>query len=94
MNDIQQVARAHDADAILQHPLIAEALADYEATLTEAWKNSKAKEGPEREELHRMLRAHAHFREYLTQVVVTGQLIKAQVRKASPLQRVKEAIRG
>lgn len=94
MNETQALARADAADAILQHPLMQEALNDYEQRLIEAWKNSKARAHAEREELHRMLQAQAHFRAYLQQVVTTGKLIRAQVRKPSPLQRVKDKVRG
>lgn len=86
------LARADTADALLSHPLLTEALNDYEQRLTEAWKTSKPRAHAEREELHRMLQAQAHFRAYLTQVVVTGKLIRAKVRKPSAMERAREAI--
>lgn len=89
----QQLARADTADAILQHPLIQEALNDYEQRLIEAWRNSKASEGKEREELHRMLQAQAHFRAYLTQVLVTGKMIRAKVRKPTLQERATDSLR-
>ncbi|MCK6432000.1 MAG: hypothetical protein L6Q68_03055 [Aquabacterium sp.] len=92
--DTQHLARADAADAILQHPLIIEALNDYERTLTDAWKQSKARAAHEREELHRMLQAAGHFRAYLTQVIVTGKLIRAKTRPASPMERALDAARG
>ena len=94
MNETQALARADAADAILQHPLIEEALNDYQERLIEAWKNSKARAHPEREELHRMLQASEHFRAYLRQVVVTGKLIRAQVRKPTAVQRLKDKARS
>lgn len=94
MNETQALARADAADAILQHPLVNEALNDYEQRLIEAWKNSKARAHAEREELHRMLQAQAHFRGYLQQVVVTGKLIRAQVRKPTAMQRVRDKVRA
>lgn len=90
----QHLARADAADAILHHPLITEALDHYEHTLIEAWKTSKARAGHEREELHRMLQAAGHFRAYLSQVIVTGKLIRAKVRPPGPMERAVEAARG
>ena len=92
MTEQEQLARADTADAILQHPLIQEALNDYEARLTEAWRNSKARASQEREELHRMLQAQAHFRAYLTNVMTTGKLIRAKVRR-NPLERATDSLR-
>lgn len=89
----QALARADTADALLQHPLIAEALNHYEQELVSVWKNSKARAHQEREELHRMLQAQAHFRAYLTQVLVTGKLIRAKVRRPSPMERAAETVR-
>lgn len=90
MNEAEQLARASAADAILQHPLLMEALNDYERTLVETWRSSKPREAKEREELHRMLQAQAHFRAYLTQVVVTGKLIRAKVKKPTQWDRIKD----
>ena len=92
--EAQHLARADAADAILQHPLVNEALNDYEQRLIEAWKTSKARAHAEREELHRMLQAQAHFREYLVQTIVTGKLIRAKVRKPSPMERAADKIRA
>lgn len=94
MNDREALARADDADALLQHPLIAEALNHYESELVSAWRNSKARAHQEREELHRMLQAQAHFRAYLTQVLVTGKLIRAKVRKPGPMERAADSMRS
>ena len=94
MNEAESLARADNADAILQHPLINEALNDYEQRLIEAWKTSKARAHAEREELHRMLQAQAHFRAYMTQVLVTGKLIRAKVRRPTPWDRVTDTVRS
>jgi len=94
MNETQQLARADAADAILQHPLVSEALNDYEKRLVEAWQNSKARAHQEREELHRMLQAQAHFKAYLTQVLVTGRLIRAKVRRPTLVERAREVMSG
>ena len=92
-NDTQALARADAADAILQHPLIAEALGHYEQELITAWRTSKASAHKEREELHRMLQAQAHFRGYLMQTVVTGKLIRAKVRQPTVLERGRSLVR-
>ena len=92
--ETQHIARADTADAILQHPLIQEALNDYEQRLIEAWRNSKARAHQEREELHRMLQAQAHFRAYLTQCIVTGKLIRAKVRKPTLMEQARSLVRS
>ena len=85
----QHLARADAADAILSHPLIAEALTNYELELIEAWKTSKNGAQADREKLHQMLQAQAHFKAYLSQVVTTGKLIRAKVRPPSLTERVR-----
>ena len=52
-----------------------------------------SKREQEREELHRMLQAQAHFRAYLTQVLVTGKMIRAKVRKPTLSERAKDSLR-
>lgn len=92
-NEREALARADAADALLQHPLISEALNHYEQSLIEAWKTSKARDAVGREELHRMLQAQAHFRSYLTEVFVTGKLIRAKVRTPTLTERAKALVR-
>jgi hypothetical protein len=88
----EQIARADSADALLQHPLIAEALDNYEKELTQAWRNSKPKDAQGREELHRMLLAAAHFRAYLTAVIDSGKVIRARVHQQTLMERARERL--
>lgn len=92
-NEREALARADAAEAILHHPLVSEALTNYEQELITAWRNSKARAHQEREELHRMLQAQAHFRAYLTQVIVTGKLIRAKVRQPTLVERARSLVR-
>jgi hypothetical protein len=87
----EHLARADNADAILSHPLISEALDSYEKDLTEAWKTSKNGDREGREKLHQMLQAAAHFRAYLQQTVTTGKLIRAKV-KPAPMDRLRRVV--
>ncbi len=89
MSETKDLARADAADAILSHPLIAEALSNYEAELIEAWKTSRNGAQGDREKLHQMFQAQAHFKAYLSQIVVTGKQIRAKVRAPTLQERVK-----
>lgn len=94
MTEHIELARADAADAILTHPLIAEALDNYEQELIEAWKNSRNGAQDDREKLHQMHQAAAHFRAYLQQVVTTGKLIRAKVRPPTLAERATDRVRA
>jgi len=86
------LARADSADAILQHPLIAEALDHYEQELTQTWRNSKPRDAQGREELHRMLLAAAHFRAYLQATLDNGKVVQARLRQQTLLEKAQERL--
>lgn len=86
----EALARASAADAVLQHPLINEALDAYELELTKAWQNSPQKAVEDREALKAMHTAARHFRDYLQTVKDTGALIKARP-LPSTIQRLRKA---
>ena len=77
MNDNEALSRAANADAILQHPLIAEALQNFEDEVTKAWKNSNPSDAEGHQKLRNLLEAHRMFAAYLQQTIATGRLIKA-----------------
>lgn len=89
----EQLARADAADAILKHPLIAEALDAYEKELTAAWKNSHAADREGREKIHYLLRAQQEFRAHLVRTITTGKLIRAKVPTQSAIGRTADSLR-
>ena len=89
MNDTQSLARAATADAILQHPLMAEALQHFEDEVTAAWKNSSPSDAEGHQKLRNLLEAHRQFTAYLQQTIATGTLIKALPTR---MDRAKRAI--
>ena len=88
MNDTQSLARAATADAILQHPLIAEALQHFENEVTTAWKNSNPSDADGHQKLRNLLEAHRQFTAYLQQTIATGRLIKAMPTRIDRAKRV------
>lgn len=90
MEEREHLQRADHAQALLEHPLLKEALEHYETEITEAWKTQNASPA-DRERLHQMLKAAQHFRRYLQSTVETGQLIRAKV-MPSPLRRAARVI--
>lgn len=94
-DDREKLNRADSADAILSHPLIAEALDSFEQEVTKAWQSSKAKDQQGREELYRLLQASGHFRAYLQQVAMTGKLIRYEAQRQQTLmERAHNLLRG
>jgi hypothetical protein len=77
VNDNEALSRAANADAILTHPLIAEALQHFEDEVTKAWKNSSPSDAEGHQRLRNLLEAHRQFSQYLHQTITTGRLIKA-----------------
>lgn len=88
----QAIERADTAHALLAHPIVAEALDHYEQELTQAWRNSKPRDAQGREELHRMLRAAAHFRAYLQATVDNGKVVQARVRQQTLMEKAQERL--
>lgn len=93
MTDASQLSRASDAEAILAHPLIAEALEHYEQEIRSKWTSSSPRDAADREKLYQMHCAATHFRNYLLEVVTTGKLIRAEMLRKTPMQRLARAVR-
>ena len=77
MTDNEALSRAANADAILTHPLIAEALQHFEDEVTKAWKNSNPSDADGHQTLRNLMEALRQFSAYLQQTITTGRLIKA-----------------
>lgn len=89
MNDMDKIKRADRADAILNDPLISEALGHWEQEITEAWKNSNPSDADAHRNLRSLLEASRRLRKYLETLSQTGKLIKAAPTRT---QRIRERI--
>lgn len=82
MPDIQptpahvEMQRGASAQAALDNPLIAEALAAWELEITRTWSQSPLRDVEGRERLRLMLEASKSFRAYLLQTMDTGRLAR------------------
>lgn len=92
LNVRQQIADGNTADAILQHPLIQQALEAYEQELTQQWQQSAPQDAQLREELHRRLKAATAFKQHLLRTIQAGQLLRDRVSRGPMLDRTLRAI--
>jgi len=67
-------AKAEDAKSLLDHPLIQEAFAVYEGTITTLWKKTPPDATAERELLYQRWMAGQVFRTYLTRTIGAGKV--------------------
>lgn len=90
-----ELDRAGHAQAAIDNPLIAAALASWEQEITESWKQSPLRDAAGREHLRLMLEACKHFEAYLTRTLETGKLQQVQLaRKLTVLERVRAGWQG
>ena len=90
MTEEEQLARAREAQRILENPLVVEAFITLEETFVSAWRGSDPSDAQGREELHRTLRLLDLFKGQLTAVLNTGMLAE---RAAADRESVAEAAR-
>ena len=83
-----ELLRADQAQAALDNPLIAEALAAWEQEIEQSWKSSPPQDVAARERARMMWDSSQAFRKYLLTTLETGQLQRAQVQTQSRLQKV------
>lgn len=84
----QQYLRGQQAQELLEHPLMAEALTAIRADLYEKFSRTKTGESDMREELWRKQQTVDWFESYLKNVLTTGRLAHETL-----LQRAKRALR-
>jgi hypothetical protein len=69
-----EIARAHDAKALLENPLLIEALDLIERTWEQGWRNTAPEDTEKREKAYRMLFALTEFKAELRTAIETGML--------------------
>lgn len=79
----KEVQRGADAQALLDNPLMLEAIQAYEDEITNLWKTSPLRDVEGREKLRLMLEASSKFRAYMVTTVETGKLATAQIKTAT-----------
>lgn len=75
----EEVRRAEQAAALLDHPLLAEAFGKLESELRNAWQDSPARDVEGREVLWHSLKLLGQIKEHLFTLVRTGQLANADL---------------
>lgn len=88
-----ELERASHAQAALDNPLIAEALAAWEQEIVDTWKASPLRDAEGREKLRLMLDACQKFKEHMNRTIETGQLQRLQMQQESWLHRARTAVR-
>ncbi len=71
------VARGNQARAVMDNPIVAEALTSMQRRAHEAWEASSYEDTPGREEAYRMLRAIKTFRSEFEMMIRDGAVAKA-----------------
>ena len=80
MTDLRREAsRGVRAQALLDDPIIVEALDAIEAELRADWEGSRVEDAAGREVAYRMLRAAKAFRERLRKVIDDGSVAEAEI---------------
>lgn len=93
MTEAEQLARASNAQAALDNPLVAEALAAWEQEITDAWKRSPLRDAEGREKLRLMLEAAQHFQRHLQATMEQGRILRA-VPEPTMWDRVRQNLRA
>lgn len=88
----REVQRGANAQALIDNPLMIEALDAYENEIVNQWKTSPLRDADGREKLRLMLDAATKFRAYLLTTADTGKLASATIQeKRDPLTRLRRA---
>lgn len=88
-----ELERGAHAQAALDNPLIAEALAAWEKDITESWQQSPLRDVEGRERLRLMLEASKAFKAHLQRTMETGQLQRLQLKQQRTwLERAKAVV--
>ena len=87
-----EIARAQQAQAALDNPLIAEALLAWETEITRTWADSPLRDAEGREALRRMLEASRQFKRFLTATMETGKLAQVKAQQDSVVRRLAQRV--
>lgn len=91
----EQIDRARQAQELLSHPLLTQALDAIEREVFDLWANAGALKADEKEALWQHIRACRNFRAMLTGYIQTGELARDKLRhfeeKQTLMQRIRRA---
>lgn len=89
----REISRGNQAQELLEHPLMVEALQTMRSRITEQWESSPARDKEGRESLWTMLKLLGNLEGHLKEVLETGKLARLQLeQKQSALKQAKEWI--
>ena len=80
-----KIRRAARAKAILEDPLVIEALAQLESECLARWRHSPEEDRDGRERLYQSLRLIDKLRQDFTSLVLSGRMSEAQISRQNPL---------
>ena len=93
-NLLLEADRGRQAQDLLEHPLLLEAMETLRAEFKEAWANSPARDSEGREKLWQLHALVGKFESHLTQVLQTGKLARLQIDEQNRMERLKEKMGG
>jgi hypothetical protein len=85
-----EVSRAVRAKAIIEDPMVVDALAAIEREVYDAWRSVAAPDVANREMLYDLSRAVQMFRNYFANILTTGQMAQLQLRSVKGQQEFRE----
>lgn len=74
-----QADRGVEAERILNHPMVKEALEEMESNIVERWKNTGAEEDRQRYNAYLMYRLLNNFRDQFEQKIKTGKMAEKKL---------------
>lgn len=93
-NLLLEADRGRQAQDLLEHPLLQEAMEILRSEFKEAWANSPARDSEGREKLWQLHAMVGKFESHLTQVLQTGKLARLQIEEQTRMDRFKEKMTG
>jgi hypothetical protein len=91
--DHEDVDRARQAQELLSHPLLTQALDAIEREVFDLWANAGALKADEKEALWQHIRACRNFRALLTGYIQTGDLARDNLRRLEEKQTLMQRFR-
>ena len=89
----REISRGSQAQELLEHPLMVEALQTLRSRIAEQWESSPARDKEGRESLWTMLKLLGNLEGHLREALETGKLARLQLeQKQSALKQAKEWI--
>lgn len=90
----RQKSRGEEAKRIIEHELVVQALAQIEATILDAWKNSRADEEQERHNAYLMYRLLQNFKAQFRKLVNDGDAASKELLRLKDPSKIARLIRN